>query len=185
MQARFYHLLDLPFRLSLDTQAVSDVVKNRFGKRIGTLKHHADTLAQKYHICRLVIDILCIEFRLSLGTSSGDEVIHAIERAQKGRFAATGWPNQGGNLMFAYGQRDIIEGLFGTVVKIQMLNIYFYVSLQVEIFSWVHFTIYLFPKHDRRFIGRAIDNPGLIDLRLLRSIKTGLHCTSLKDIPVA
>ena len=64
---------------------------------------HANALAECYHINSCVVNVPPIHQRLSLRTRAGNQVVHAIERAQKGRFAAPGRANQCRNLVFVNG----------------------------------------------------------------------------------
>jgi hypothetical protein len=55
----------------------------------------------------------------------GNEVVHAVERAQEGGFSAARRPDQGGNLPFFDLQMNIFQGLKGPVIKIQALRFHF------------------------------------------------------------
>src|SRR5437660_10239882 len=86
-QALLNYLGNIFLRLALDLEAISHILEDRLGKRIGTLKHHPDALTQQYYIGTLVIDINTIEYGFSLDTRTRNNIAHTIERTQEGRFA--------------------------------------------------------------------------------------------------
>ncbi len=65
----------------LDTQAVSNIFINRFGKRVRTLENHANALAQGYHVYRSFVDVEIMKQCLALGARAWNEVTHAVKRA--------------------------------------------------------------------------------------------------------
>src|SRR5450755_309522 len=145
---------------------------------IGTLEDHADTLAQHYNICALRIDIVAIEGRLSLCTRAWNEIVHTIERAQKGRFAAARGTDQRGNLAFAQGYCNIIQCLLGTIIKVQVFDIYLNGSRCIKLLVRV--------KIAHNFGGRTVQGSSLLGcclsvggrhyLRWLRIVYTcGFH----------
>ena len=58
------------------------------GKRIRLLKDHADLRPQRHYVEPFVVDILVVELDLTGDAAAVDGVVHAIQAAQKGRFAA-------------------------------------------------------------------------------------------------
>ena len=82
-------------RSPCDAQAVGDVVEDRLGEGIGFLEHHADLAAQLDHVHVLAVDVLAVEQHLPFDPRAGDDVVHPVERAQEGGFAAAGRADEG------------------------------------------------------------------------------------------
>src|SRR5438034_3484677 len=113
-------------------QTVGYVLENRLREWVRTLEDHTHALAQHYHVNRPGVDVLAIQNSLTLGTSVWNEVIHTIERAQKGRFTTARWTDQRCNLLFQHRNRDIIKRLFRTIKEVHMANIYLCISAVID-----------------------------------------------------
>ena len=72
-----------------DAQTVGDVFKDGLRKRRRLLKDHTHALAQLHHIVIRCVDVFTVQKNLSLKRGVADELVHARERTQEGRFAAT------------------------------------------------------------------------------------------------
>ena len=77
---------------AVNTRAVGDILEDRFGKRIGLLKHHADAGAQLHDIEDRVVDILAVDLDLAGHPRDRDRVVHAVDAAQEGRLATARGP---------------------------------------------------------------------------------------------
>ena len=71
------------------------------------------------------VDVGTIQFDLPLETSSGNEVVHTVERSQERRFAATGRADQGRNESISDLNRNSMKSFGRAIVKIRFRNIYF------------------------------------------------------------
>ncbi|MNC42670.1 hypothetical protein D3C75_914920 [compost metagenome] len=65
-----------------------DVVVNRLIKRIGLLPDHADFLTKLDDIRAGSINVHTVDPDASLRCRTGDFIVHPVQRAEKGRFAA-------------------------------------------------------------------------------------------------
>ncbi len=62
---------------------VGDIVVDRFGKRIGFLKHHPDTPAQSRHVYRFIINIPAVQLNLPLNPDAVHQIVHAVYTTQQ------------------------------------------------------------------------------------------------------
>ena len=79
-QAFFDGVGDGQFR-AVDAQAVGDVVEDRFRKRIGALKDHADAAAKLRDVLRK--DVLAVEKNFAFEAGMAHGFVHAVESAQE------------------------------------------------------------------------------------------------------
>jgi hypothetical protein len=109
---------------ALEAQAVDDIFVDRFRKRIRFLEDHADALAQLDDVDGGIVDIDARNLdRTRADTGAVDEVVHAIETAQEGRFAAAGRADKGGDELLLDGKIDPVERLALAVIKIDMVDV--------------------------------------------------------------
>ncbi|MND76748.1 hypothetical protein D3C80_684030 [compost metagenome] len=85
----------------MDTRAIGDVFVDRLGERVRLLEHHADAGAKFHDVDFLVVDIIFIKGDLAGDAAALDRVVHAVERAQEGRLAATRGADQRRHRVFA------------------------------------------------------------------------------------
>src|SRR5438874_7802210 len=104
----------------VDSRTVRNVVKDGFGKRVGTLKNHAYPAAQRRDV--LVKDILSIQQNLTFKVRAPNRLVHSVERAQKSGFSATRGADEGGNPVRGDAHADVEERLFAAVEKIDRRN---------------------------------------------------------------
>ena len=98
--------------------AVGHIVVDAHGKGVGLLKHHADPLAEPGRVHAAVIDVLAPEIHLSGDLYGGYQVVHAVQRPQKGGLAAAGRANEGRDLMLRDIHIHIVEGMVLAVPQI-------------------------------------------------------------------
>ena len=104
-------------------RAVGDVVVNAHRERVRLLKHHADLPAQLVHVRRA--DRKCRSlpiFHLPGDFHIRHQVVHAVERFEKRRFAAAGRADQCGDALFRNAHADILERLMIAVPQTQVPN---------------------------------------------------------------
>ena len=89
------------------------------------MKHHANPRAQLHNIHPAGIDIIAIKHDLPLDAASGNGVVHAVERPQKGRFSASGRADKCGDMLGCNVDRDIVDGLFRAIKDVHILGRYF------------------------------------------------------------
>jgi len=110
---------------AVDAQAVGHVFKNRLGKGIGLLKNHAHPAPQGDDIGLGRVDVFLVNEDVALYARVENEVVHAVEAAQKGAFAAAGRADQGRDLPIRKGQADIVQSLVLPVKEVEMLGAHF------------------------------------------------------------
>ena len=59
---------------------------------------------------------------LALGATILDQVVHAVETAQQGRFTATTGANKGGDLFFPDFEVNVLQRLDFTVIKVKVAH---------------------------------------------------------------
>lgn len=79
--------------------AVGDVVVHAHGKRVGFLEHHAHALAKIVDV-HFPVQIFAVDQHFSVNFAVGHEVVHAVERFQKGGFSASRRTDERGDLLF-------------------------------------------------------------------------------------
>ena len=75
------------------------------------MKHHADALSQLDQVGAFVGDDEVAFGDLAFVAANGNEVVHAVDGAQQGAFAATGRADQGRDAVFGNGKRDTVKRL--------------------------------------------------------------------------
>ena len=104
-QTFFNHFVQVAcFGHAQHARAKGHVVVNALREWIGTLKHHAHALAQINYIHFRRINIMLVQKNLAFYARTGNGIVHTIDRAQKGGFAAARRPNEGRDLVFFHRQ---------------------------------------------------------------------------------
>ena len=84
---------------TVQAQAEGNVVVDAHRKRVRLLEHHADIAAHHHGIDFPVVDVLTVVGHLALETKDRDQVVHAVEAAQHGAFAAARRTDKAGDLV--------------------------------------------------------------------------------------
>src|SRR6218665_2877584 len=120
-QRPFHAVIHLALAQRLvEPHAKGDVVVDRHRKRRGLLEHHANARAQQVDVLPRVQDLLSVKADAALGALPGVQAVHAVERAQQGRFAATRGADEGRHLVLGNVQADIAQALELAIEEIQM-----------------------------------------------------------------
>src|SRR5450432_360246 len=82
-----------------DAQAVGDVLGDGLRERVRALEDHADAAAYGDRIDASAVDGVAVELDLARHATAGDELVHAVERAQVGRLAATRGADEGRDVL--------------------------------------------------------------------------------------
>ncbi|CUS35712.1 hypothetical protein COMA2_20406 [Candidatus Nitrospira nitrificans] len=106
----------------MQPRPVRHIFMDRFGERVGFLKHHAHAFAKIGDIDRRIENIHVVKKDVPLISGSLDEIIQAIHAAEQGGLPATGRSDEGGHLMFENIQINLEEGLDRPVEKIEALH---------------------------------------------------------------
>ena len=122
-QRAFHQLIQLGFIAhAVELGAVGDVIVDAHGEGVCLLEHHAHPAAQAGELHLLGKDVLPFEPDVALDADAGDQIVHAVEGLQKGGFAAAGRADEGGDLLFAHVQGDVLQGLEIAVPEVQVFG---------------------------------------------------------------
>ena len=105
---------------AVDPQAVGYIVEDAFREGIGALEDHAHLLAKFVHLHSRGVDVLAVDEYLAVQAGSRDEVVHAVEQAQKGRLPAAGRPDERHDLVAGNLHRDALERVEAAVVEVHV-----------------------------------------------------------------
>ena len=106
--------------LLVEPDAERDVLIDRHRERRRFLEHHADPGAQQIEIELGIEHVGLVEHQLAGGALSRIEVVHPVENPQQRRFAATGWPDEGGDAIGAEREIDVLQRMVLAVVKVEV-----------------------------------------------------------------
>jgi hypothetical protein len=98
-----------PRRQPVDPGAVGDVLVDRLGERVGLLEHHPDPGAQLNDVHAARIDVVAVQLDLPRDPGVRDGVVHPVQRAQEGRFAAARRADEGGDMLLPHLDRDVVD----------------------------------------------------------------------------
>ena len=119
------HLVErgLPL-LAEGPRPVGDVVVDAAGERVVFLEDHPDMPPQLDRIDRPVRDVRAFNDDRALGhAGTGDQVVHPVEAAQQGRFAAAGGANESSDLVRRNVERNVFQHHFVTVAEIHPVHL--------------------------------------------------------------
>ena len=109
---------------ALQLQAGHHVVANRHGgERVRPLEHHADGLAHADRVDARAVDVLAVEQHRALDAGAGDDLVHAVQRAQHRRLAAARRADERGHAARRHRQRHVGDGVERAVVDVDVLEI--------------------------------------------------------------
>ena len=107
----------------VQSDAEQHVIVDRDWQRVGTLKHHPDTLAQLRQGDILVVDVAAKDADLAGRPHVFVSLVDAIETTQQGRLAATGRSDQRGDHPRFDVDHDVLERLEVPVPEIQIAGL--------------------------------------------------------------
>ena len=121
---RFFHdVIEVAFAShALQTRAKGDIIVDGFGKRVGLLKNHAHAATEVDRVDALGIDIVAVERHGALDARTLDQVIHAVDAAQKRRLTAARRANEGGDGVFGDVEVEPRQRMKVTVPKVEILG---------------------------------------------------------------
>ena len=67
-------------------------------------------------------DILSLIANLSGNTHAGDQIVHPVQRLEKGRLAAAGGADERGDAFFGDVDADIVQRLMRAVPEVQVMR---------------------------------------------------------------
>jgi len=101
---------------AVDAESVGYVFVDALGEGVGALEHHAYVATEFIDVDFAVVDVGAIDEYLSDEACAGDEVVHTVEEAQEGGFAASGGADEGYYFVFVNLECDVFEGMEASVV---------------------------------------------------------------------
>ncbi len=104
--------------VTIDAEAVGNVVIDRFRERIGALENHTDAAAKVDDIER--VNLLAIEKNFADDARVANRFVHAIERAQECGLAATGRADERSDFVLGNLKTQSEDGLLRTIKKVQV-----------------------------------------------------------------
>src|SRR5579875_2916161 len=99
----------LSVALAVDPRTVRDVFVDALGEGIGPLKDHPDPVADDHGIDFGRVDILTVEQHLPGHPSARREIVHPVDRAQKGRLTAPRRTDQSRDALRRNLQRRVLD----------------------------------------------------------------------------
>ncbi|CDN42745.1 hypothetical protein BN871_BW_00170 [Paenibacillus sp. P22] len=122
---------------AMQARTIGDIVEDRLGKRIGLLEHHADTLAEHFHVGVRAVDILSVQLDAAADLNAGHEVVHPVQRAEEGGFAAAGRSDEGRHGFFGNAEIDLLQGVKVSIMQIKTVDLHYLVhSVPCSHSSW-------------------------------------------------
>jgi hypothetical protein len=106
---------------TVNSRTIDDILEDGLRKGIRFLENHPDPLAEREDVRISGVDVLPIHKHLALHADIRNDVVHAIEGAQKGGFSAAGGPDERRDFVGSDVQRDIEERLKTIIEEIEML----------------------------------------------------------------
>ncbi len=108
---------------AVELEAADDVVVDRHGRKgVGALKDHADAAADLDRR-RVLVDIDLAHLDDAGGAGDGIGLVHAVEAAHEGGFAAAGGADERGGVVGGDVQVDVLQGVRCAVPRVQILNL--------------------------------------------------------------
>ena len=109
---------------SFELQSGNDVVVDRHrGERVRSLKHHANGAPHVDGIDFGVVDVLSVKHDLAVNVGTGDDFVHAVERAQHRRLAASGRSDERCHGTGLNAERDALDREELAVVDVEVTDI--------------------------------------------------------------
>lgn len=123
-QRPFHAVVHLGARQLLEqAHAEGDVVVDGHRERRRLLEHHAHLGAQQRDVLARGQQVLAIHVDLALGALLRIERVHLVQRAQQGRFAATGRADEGRHLAVGDRHVDVLQRMELAVVEVQVAHV--------------------------------------------------------------
>ena len=121
---RFFHdVIEVAFAShALQTRAKGDILVDGFRERVGLLKDHTHATTEVDRVDALGIDIVAVERHGALDARTLDQVIHAIDAAQKRRLSATRRANKSSNGILSDIEVEPRQRMKVTVPEVEILG---------------------------------------------------------------
>ena len=105
-----------------DAEGEDDVFVDGLGEGIVLLEDHADAFAKGDDFDFGVVEAGAVESDIAAMADAVDEVVHPVEVAQEGGFAAAGGADESGDVIFGKGEVDVVEDLLGAIPEVEVVH---------------------------------------------------------------
>ena len=92
----------------MGSRAESNVIINAHRKRVRFLEHHAHAFAEHVNIV-IQINIIAVKQNFACYTAAFNQIVHTVQAAQQGGFAAAGRPDECSDFFFTDMHVDILQ----------------------------------------------------------------------------
>ena len=116
-------LQQAPVAHAVHPQGIDDVLEDGHREGVGLLEHHAEALAELDDLDARVVNLAAVDEDGSLAADAVDEVVHPVERAQKGGLPAARGADEGGDELLLYLQAGAEQGLLPAVPEAEVLDV--------------------------------------------------------------
>src|SRR5262249_41643773 len=89
---------------------------------VRALEHHPDPPAHRDRVDARPVDGVAVQPDLAGDPAAGDELVHAVERAQERGLAAARWADEGGDRLLGDVERDGTDPLLLAVVNAEVAH---------------------------------------------------------------
>src|SRR5439155_5870055 len=100
------------------------VANGHCGERVGALEDHADGAADGDRVDRGGVDIFAVQQHLAFDAGAGDDLVHAVQRAQHGGLAAAGGADERGDVLRRDADAHALDGMKLAVEEVDVLDVY-------------------------------------------------------------
>ena len=122
-EAFFHDLVELTAVVTTgDAEGEDDVFVDGLGEGIVLLEDHADAFAEGNDFDFGIVEAGAVETDIATMADAVDEIVHAIEVAQEGGFAAAGGTDEGGDVIFGKGEVDVVKDLLGAIPEVEVVH---------------------------------------------------------------
>ncbi|OEI67459.1 Uncharacterized protein Cus16_2894 [Curtobacterium sp. ER1/6] len=93
------------------------------GERVRALEHHADLAADEHRVDPGAVQVVAVDLDRALDVGAGDDLVHAVERAEEGGLAAARRADEGGDGAGLDRHVDALDGLELRVVDVEAVDL--------------------------------------------------------------
>jgi hypothetical protein len=107
----------------VELHAGEHVVADRHRReRVRALEHHPDLAADEHGVDARAVEVVAVDEHLAVDAGAGDDLVHAVERADEGRLAAAGGADQRRDRAGLDRERDTLDGEEVAVVDVEVAD---------------------------------------------------------------
>jgi hypothetical protein len=91
-------------------------------ERVRALEHHADLAAHEHGVDAGTVEVAAVDEHLTVDVGARDDLVHAVQRAEERRLAATGRADERGDAARLDVERDAFDSLELAVVDVEVAD---------------------------------------------------------------